>query len=134
MASTIRSATIDLWRHRLLDAIGPIHTLCDFLTRVEAIAPKHVDADHLLSLVENCNSSLNDLGRLFECQDFSAFVQTVTGHSDWMLIIAREIRNRAGSTDRWQCEIDAIRADKPAIADELQALLDQHFAQEAVDA
>ena len=134
MASTIRSATIDLWRRRLLDAIGPIHTLCDFLTRIETIPPEHVDADHLLSLVEDCNGGLNNLGRLFECQDFSAFIQAVTGHSEWELIMAREIRNRAGSADRWQCEIDAIREGNAAIADELQALLDQHFVEEGVDA
>lgn len=126
-----RTAAIDACAKLVDETLVKLERFWGFLRDIRALPPEQVDGEKLLTLENDAHSAMDDLTGTIECStDFEDVFKWATGKRAyfWCLksdIIGNERYNF--SRAEIQIEIDAFRQDEPAIADELQALLDARY-------
>lgn len=126
-----RTAHIDKCAQMVDETIQALEKFWSFLLATRALPPSEVDGCELLEVENTAHAAMDDLtGTIESSTDFEEVFKWATGKRAyfWCLkgdIIGNERYNF--SRDEIQLEIDAFRKDEPAIADELQGLLNAKY-------
>lgn len=122
-----RTAAIDACAKLVDETLVKLERFWGFLRDIRALPPEQVDGVKLLDLENEAHSAMDDLTGTIECStDFEDVFKWATGkRASYWCLKSDIIGNEKYKFDRdfIQRELDAIRKDDPAIADELQALL-----------
>lgn len=126
-----RTAHIDKCAQMVDETIQSLEKFWSFLLATRALPPSEVDGCELLEVENDAHAAMDDLtGTIESSTDFEDVFKWATGKRAyfWCLkgdIIGNERYNF--SRDEIQLEIDAFRPNEPAIADELQGLLNAKY-------